>query len=159
MHDRALMRERFTRTSGPDLTPSRESEDGALRNLAGRRSISGVGGQAVPPSGNAGRASLTQCRNRRHDAGRRRATTAALGVHGLERSRLMSSSQTMGEARLDDRQLCYFQCHNGGPDCVRSCGALRDSSALSKAPNRRILASEPQSIGGIPAEIDLGNIM
>jgi hypothetical protein len=44
----------------------------------------------------------------------RGAATAALGVNGAERSRVMSSSQRTGEARPDDKQIDYFPCQNGG---------------------------------------------
>ena len=45
---------------------------------------------------------------RRHPADDRRTARAGLGVHGMKRSRVMSSSQPTGEARPDDRQFCDF---------------------------------------------------
>ena len=55
----------------------------------------------------------------------RRATTAALGVDGVGRSRVMSSSQTTGVARSDDRQFCDFpgrKAGSGRPAATQRCG-------------------------------------
>jgi hypothetical protein len=83
----------------------------------------------------------------------------ALGVHGVERSRGMGSSQTTGGARPDDRQIGNFPCQNIGfgrsSAILRSRGVLRDGSALSKTPNSRTLATKLEPIRGIPVKTDL----
>jgi hypothetical protein len=65
----------------------------------------------------------------------------------------MSSSQTTGEARPNDRQIGYLPRQNGrfrrSSAILRSGGAHRDGSALSKTPNSRTLASKPEPIRGI----------
>ena len=71
---------------------------------------------------------VTQCRSRRHDASRRRAATAALGVNGVGRSRVMNSSQTKGEARPDDGQNGYSPVTTAvAADCPPSCPRRRSS--------------------------------
>jgi hypothetical protein len=64
---------------------------------------------------------------------RRGAATASLSVNGIERSRVMSSCQTTGKARPDDRQFGYFPCRKAGPRrpsaILGSRGGRRDGSA------------------------------
>ena len=59
----------------------------------------------------------------------------------------------MGGARPDDRQIGNFPCQNIGfgrsSAILRSGGALRDGSALSKTPNSRTLATKLEPIRGI----------
>ena len=73
--------------------------------------------------------------------------TAVLCVHGAERSRGMSSSQTTAKVRPDDRQIGNFPCQNLGfgrsSGVPRSGGALQDGTVLSKAANPSIFASQP----------------
>ncbi len=80
--------------------------------------------------------------------------TAALVVNGIKRSCVMSSSETMGEARPDDSQFCDFpgrKAGSGRPSAILgSSGGLRDRAALSKATNSGKVASEPGPIRRIP---------
>jgi len=73
------------------------------------------------------------------------ATATTLGVQGIERSRVMSSSQTTGEARPDVRQIGYFPYQNGdfarSSAILRSGGVHRNSSGLSTTPNAGTLHS------------------
>jgi hypothetical protein len=57
---------------------------------------------------------------------------AALGVQGVERSRVMSSGKATGKLRPDDRRSRYFPCQNDGSSwssaILRSGCALRDGA-------------------------------
>ena len=85
---------------------------------------------------------------------------AALGVHGVERSCVMRSSQTTGEERPDDEQFVRIPCHSNGfgrlSAILGSGGALPDRTALSRATNWRKVASEPKPIRLIPDPADPG---
>jgi hypothetical protein len=78
------------------------------------------------------------------------AASAAVGLNGLARSRVRSSSQTTGDARLADIQFCDFpgrKAGSGRPSAIlRADGGLRGSSALPKAANSGKGSSEPGPI-------------
>jgi hypothetical protein len=74
----------------------------------------------------------------RNPADDRGAATAAIGAHGVERSRIMSSSQTTGEARLDDSQFLISRL--GRPAMV-----VRDPSLRGHPPRPRDLVKDRKS--------------
>ena len=115
---------RAERWSG-DRAGSRESQSSRRRNSTRRK-----GRQLT--------ADLTHCRSHRNDAGRCRTPPAALGVQGIESSRVLSSSQSTGEAHPDDQQHGYFPTRKAGsgrPSVIlRFGGGLRDRAELARLP-------------------------